>query len=299
MGGNLGATHRFDNCYNSANIQTAFGADNGLVVYSGMPAEKFLANSDPGADLARAQNALENIRKMRPERLVLISTVDVCPRPIKVYEDTPAGGEDAPAYGKNRFALENWVRAEYPEALIVRLPGLFGQGIKKNFIYDMLTLTPSVLTGERFAALSAGQPLVKESYAADGAGFYRLQPLDAAKKAELRQWFEQNDFNSLRFTDSRSVYQFYDLAMLWEDIQRCLKMNLQLVNLATQPVEAGALYHLLFGKEFVNYTPKGPVHYDMRTRYGRDFGADDDYIADRNGVVAGIARFVGANVGQL
>ena len=299
VGGNLGAAHRFDNCYNSANIQTAFGADNGLVVYSGMPAEKFLANSDPGADLALAQNALENIRKMRPERLVLISTVDVYPRPIKVYEDTPAGSQDAPAYGKNRFALENWVRAEYPEALIVRLPGLFGQGIKKNFIYDMLTLTPSVLTGERFAALSAKQPLVKESYAADGAGFYRLLPMDAAKKAELRQWFEQNDFNSLRFTDSRSVYQFYDLAMLWGDIQRCLKMNLQLVNLATQPVEAGTLYHLLFGKEFVNGTPKGPVHYDMRTRYGRDFGADDDYIADRNGVVAGIARFVGANIGQL
>ena len=299
VGGNLALQHSFDNLYHSSNIQSAFGADNGFVVYSGMPAEKFLANADPAADLAVAQNAMENIRKMKPQQLVLISTVDVYPHPVRVYEDTPAGGEGAPAYGANRSALEGWVHEEYPDALIIRLPGLFGQGLKKNFIYDMLTLTPSALTEDKYRELAEKQPLVQDSYAQDGAGFWRLQPLEPEKKAELREWFADNDFNSLCFTDSRSVYQFYDLAMLWGDIQRCLKLKLHLVNLGTQPVEAGALYHLLFGREFINYTGKGPVHYDMRTRSGREFGADDDYIADRNGVVAGIARFVEAQAGKL
>lgn len=299
VGGNLAACHKFDNLYNSANIKTAFGAQNGLVVYSAMPAEKFLANAEPAADFALAQNAFENIKKMRPEKLVLISTVDVYPRPIKVYEDSPNAKENTPAYGKNRLALEGFVRQEFKDALIIRLPGLFGQGIKKNFIYDMLNPVPSVLTLQKFEELAKTQPMLGESYAKDKANFYRIKPQSPQNKALLRQWFEENSFNSLCFTDSRSVYQFYDLAMLWVDIERCLKQNLKLVNFATPPIEAGALYQLLFGKEFFNHTQKGAVHYDMRTRYGRDFGADDDYIVDRNGLVAGIARFVAANMGKV
>lgn len=292
VGGNLARSHRFDNLYNSKNIGDAFGAENGLVVYSGMPAEKFLANADPAADLARAQNAFENIQKMKPEGLVLISTVDVYPSPVSVYEDTPARGADAPAYGKNRLALEGWVRQAYPQALILRLPGLFGGGIKKNFIYDMLNRTPAMLTGVKYNELANKEPLVRDSYTQDENGFFRLQPLSAEKSDALRAFFEGNDFNSLSFTDSRSVYQFYDLANLWNDIGRCQKAGLTLVNLATQPVEAGALYHFLYGSEFENLTPKGPVRYDMRTRHGRELGGDDHYIADRDEVVAGIARFV-------
>ncbi len=296
VGGNLAAAHSFDNLYHSTNIETAFGANNGLVVYSGMPAEKFTASANPAADFAAAQNAMENIRRMAPQALVLISTVDVYPLPARVYEDTLPQAKNSPTYGKNRYALESWVREEYPEALILRLPGLFGKGLKKNFLYDMLTLTPSVLAGEKYEELAAKEPLVRQSYAEADNGFYRLKPLAPAEKQRLHDWFEQNDFNALRFTDSRSTYQFYNLAWLWRDIQRCRKLGLRLVNLATPPVEAGGLYATLTGREFVNHTEKGPVHYDMRTRYGREFGADDDYIADRNGVVAGIARFMAAGL---
>lgn len=291
VGGNLAAQHHFDHLYNSKNIGESAGADNGLVVYSGMPAEKFLANADPEADFARARQAMDNIRRMNPEKLVLISTVDVYPRPQCVYEDTPMPEEDAPAYGKNRLALEHWVREEYPDALVVRLPGLFGQGLKKNFIYDMLTLTPAALKAEKYHELAGREPLVAESYTPGDNDFYRLAPLDATKTMKLRTFFETNDFNSLCFTDSRSVFQFYNLANLWEDIGRCLKAGLRLVNLATQPVEAGALYQFLFGTEFENYLPGGPVVYDMRTRYGRDLGGLDDYVADRAEVLAGIAKF--------
>ncbi len=289
VGKNLTAAHSFDALYNSASIAESYEADNGLVVYSGMYSEKFLANADPKADLDRARGAFENMQKMRPERLVLISTVDVYPRPQGVYEDSPAGGEGAPAYGANRLALENWVHETFPEALVVRLPGLFGKGLKKNFIYDMLTVIPMMLREEKYTELCKKEALVAECYQKDDAGFYRLQA-EGKKKTALRDFFEENDFNAVSFTDSRSVYQFYNLANLWADIERALEKNLRVLNLATQPVEAGALYEILFGREFVNHLDAPPVCYDMRTRHGRSFGGLDDYVADRVEVVSGIGK---------
>ncbi len=291
VGGNLAAQHRFDNLYNSKNIADAFGADNGLVVYSGMPSEKFLANADPARDLAAAENAMENMRKMKPEQLVLISTVDVYPKPRGVFEDTDVDAANAPAYGKNRLALEGWVREEYPDALVVRLPGLFGPGLKKNFIFDLLHAAPSMLTEEAYRRESAKEPLVAESYVPDRPGFYRLAA-ERAKRQQLEDYFRANDFNALHFTDSRAVFQFYNLANLWHDLERCMRKGMRTVNFATEPVEAGALYHFLTGEEFENHLDRPPARYDMKTRYGREFGGLDDYIEDRTSVVGGIAKFV-------
>lgn len=297
VGGNLARSHTFDAMYNSSNIQQAFGQENGLVIYSGMPAEKFLAAANPAADKAVAENALANIQKMQPERLVLISTVDVYPCPQKVYEDTEPGNEQATAYGANRLYLEQQVRALYPEALIVRLPGLYGKGLKKNFIYDMFTLVPPMLRAEKYAQLVAKQPLVQACYQQDADGFYRLQQgLPAATAQQLKAFFSENDFNSLAFTDSRSVFQFYDLSRLWHDLTVCLKAGLQTINMATAPLRAGDIYYSLFGREFVNHLNKRPLEYDMRTHYGRNLGGSDDYVADANEVLAGIARLATAGL---
>lgn len=291
VGGNLLSAHSFTNCYNSKNIADSFGANNGLVVYSGMASQKYLANADPAADLALARQALENMRAMKPEQLVLISTVDVYPSPFAVYEDSPAGGESAPAYGANRLQLEQWVREEYPNTLIVRLPGLFGAGLKKNFIYDMLTITPAALTAEKYESLCLENPLVGQCYQPGASGFYNLKKLHYAQAAELKAFFQNNAFNALSFTDSRSVFQFYNLARLWKDIEACLKAGLLLVNLAVEPVEAGELYQAVFGAPFVNHTAKGPVSYDMRTRFSGLLGGQDGYLAGKEQVVAEITGF--------
>lgn len=298
VGSNLAASHKFDNLYNSANIQKSFGRHNGLVVYAGMPSEKFLANSNPQADYAIAQQAMQNIDSMKPDKLVLISTVDVYPDPQGVFEDTRIQNREAPAYGKNRLALENWVRREYPRALIVRLPGLYGKGLKKNFIYDMFTITPSALTPVKYEELAGKESLIARSYQEDGKGFYRLRPgLTLLQGLALKEYFAGNDFNALSFTDSRSVFQFYNLARLWHDIVVCLNEGMTLVNLATEPVQAAQLYQKLFHKKFENIRPGSPAQYDMRTRFGRTLGDLDNYLEDADRVIESIAEFARCNFG--
>lgn len=292
VGGNLAASHPFDGLYNSKNIHQSFGQNNGLVVYSGMPSEKFLANKDPEADLAVAHTAFQNIQRMRPEKLVLISTVDVYQNPRGVDEDTPAGGDGTGAYGANRCQLETWVREAYPKALIVRLPGLFGRGIKKNFIYDMITITPAALTPEKYGELAKETPLVAESYVPGAGGFYRLVPLDAQRAAALRSFYKDSAFNALCFTDGRSRFQFYNLAHLWGHIQACLAAGFTLVNLATAPLEAATLYRHIYGKPFANKLQKPPANYNMRTKHAPLLGGAGGYLASEEQLLCDIAAFV-------
>ena len=75
---------------------------------------------------------------MRAERFVLISTVDVFPRPIEVDEGSAIDVSQAHPYGKHRLELEDFVRSRFEESLVARLPGLFGPGLKKNVLFDFL-----------------------------------------------------------------------------------------------------------------------------------------------------------------
>src|SRR5690606_4346903 len=58
--------------------------------------------------------------------------------PIDVDEDSPISLESCHPYGRNRLRLELAVRDRFPDVTILRLPGLFGQGLKKNIIFDLM-----------------------------------------------------------------------------------------------------------------------------------------------------------------
>ena len=77
VGSNIIKNFKFDNLYNSKNIDEAFGTNPDLLVYSGVRAEKFLANNEPKKDLEIIKNAFNNIKKINPKHVVLISTIDV------------------------------------------------------------------------------------------------------------------------------------------------------------------------------------------------------------------------------
>lgn len=263
VGGNLAAAGEFAGLYNSKNIEEAFGMRPDILYYAAVPAEKFTANKFPAEDEKIIRNAQENIRKIAPEKVVLISTVDVYAGSFPVTEKDAALGNDA--YGKNRRQLELFVEETFPDHLIVRLPGLFGKGIKKNFIYDYIHYIPSLLNEQKFTELSAQKKELMEYYRLNEKGFYACRAEEKEERAFLRTIFEEVGFSALNFTDSRAVYQFYDLSDLYHDIERAMDQGISLLNIATEPVLSSEVYRYLTGNEFVNELPGTPVSYDMRT----------------------------------
>ena len=215
-------------------------------------------------------NAQENIRKIAPEKVVLISTVDVYEGTFPVTEKDAASGNGA--YGKHRRMLETFVEETFKDHLIVRLPGLFGKGIKKNFIYDYIHYIPSLLNEQKFTELSAQKKELMEYYKINEKGFYACRAEGKEDKALLRKIFEEVGFSALNFTDSRAVYQFYDLSDLYGDIERAMNAGISLLNIATEPVKSSEVYFYLTGKEFVNELPGTPVDYDMRTVHFEKMG---------------------------
>jgi nucleoside-diphosphate-sugar epimerase len=138
VGSNLLRQARFDGLFNSKTIEQIAGQSFGLLVISGMPAAKWMANADPAGDRATLDRLWSALRQARAETVVVISTVDVYPLPIDVDESTPIDPAAQQPYGKHRLMLEQLTAAHFSRVLCVRLPGLFGPGLKKNAVYDLL-----------------------------------------------------------------------------------------------------------------------------------------------------------------
>ena len=295
VGGNLLAKHTFAAECHSSDITAQYGTRPDLCVYAGVPAAMFLANADPEADLAVMRAARENIRQIAPKRLVLISSIAVLADSRGVYEDSPAQDtEGLPAYGKNRLQLERWVREDFPDALIVRLPALYGAGIRKNFLFDLHTITPAMLRPEKYSELAAKSPLVKSAYTLADNGFYKLNgKADPADPAALRTFFAANDFNALAFTDARSRYQFYNLGRLWSDMEAARAADVKLLHLCTPPVSAAEVYTAVTGKaDWHNELPKPPFDYDLRSRHAALLGGSGDYLCTKQQELDDITRFM-------
>lgn len=292
VGGNLLAKHTFAAECHSSDITAQYGTRPDLCIYAGVPAAMFLANADPEADLAVMRAARENIRQIAPKRLVLISSIAVLADSRGVYEDSPAQDtEGLPAYGKNRLQLERWVREDFPDALIVRLPALYGAGIRKNFLFDLHTITPAMLRPEKYSELAAKSPLVKSAYTLEDNGFYKLN--GTADPVALRAFFAANDFNALAFTDARSRYQFYNLGRLWSDMEAARAADVKLLHLCTPPVSAAEVYTAVTGKtDWHNELPKPPFDYDLRSRHAALLGGSGDYLCTKQQELDDITRFM-------
>ncbi len=276
--------------YNSKNIEEAFGTNPDLLIYAGLRAEKYLANNAPEKDMDLIRQAEDNITKINPKRLVLISTIDVFKVPKGVDENSPIDIENLHPYGYNRYQLELWVRENYPDALIIRLPGLFGRNIKKNFIYDFINVIPFMLKEEKFRELAERDADLEKYYQRQDNGFYKVQVVESQKEL-LKEKFKKLGFSALNFTDSRSVYQFYNLERLWADIKLALEAGILLWHPATEPVSAGELYKYLTGKEFVNELGGIPADYDYKTIHAEIFGGVDGYICTKEKMMDEIKTF--------
>jgi nucleoside-diphosphate-sugar epimerase len=137
IGGAIQRARSFDARYRSTDIDTIRGCYFDTVVCCGAPAEKWRANSDPKEDHARLATLMDALSEVDVDRFVLISTIDVYPQPSGVDEETMFDASAGQPYGRHRFELEEFCRARF-DTTVVRLPGLYGHGLKKNAIFDLL-----------------------------------------------------------------------------------------------------------------------------------------------------------------
>lgn len=301
VGSNLYEKGEFDAVFNSKNIEEAYGTNPEILYYAGVRAEKFLANKFPDKDMESIESAMDNITKINPSKLVLISTIDVYPDPANVDEDSIIDEKLLQPYGANRLKLEQWVKSNFKDCLIVRLPGLFGKNIKKNFIYDFIHIMPAMLTGDKFEELQdKAEKLklsLKEDYILQDNGFFKYIAKDNEEERKntekrLREIFSKIGFSALNFTDSRGVFQFYDLSMLYDHIENALKHNISVLNIATEPVSVGEIYEKLTGKLFINEIAKVVPYYNYKSKYADLLDGEDGYLCNKEQVICQIEKFV-------
>lgn len=128
----------FESLFRSTNIHDIEGKSFDIVACAGAPAQKWIANREPEADRKKIEGLIARLKTVKCNTFILISTVDVFNKPVLVDEGTPVDEDGLHAYGLNRRLLEKFIEAQFPNHLIVRLPGLVGPSLRKNVIFDFL-----------------------------------------------------------------------------------------------------------------------------------------------------------------
>lgn len=238
VGSNLVRQQHFDALFNSTSIGEIDGRHFTDVVCAGVGAVKWWANQNSDEDRARIEGLMAHLDTITADNFTLISTIDVYGTPIGVTEADQPALEGLHAYGANRAMLENWVSDRFRNHQIVRLPALFGAGLKKNAIYDLM-----------------------------------------------------HD-NRLQVINGASVFQWYPLERLGEDLELVRERHLGVVNLATEPLSMEEIRARFFPSSQIGAEAAPVARYDMRTIHEAEFGGENGYILDREGVLAALDRFI-------
>lgn len=136
VGSNLASRHPFDAVYNTANIHEIEGETFDLVVTAGNRADSHRINREGDADRAEVDALADRLSRVQTTKLVLVSTVCVYPGGTGPTESTPTSETGLTPYGANRLHQERRLTAEH-DTLVVRLPQLYGDGLKKGIVYDL------------------------------------------------------------------------------------------------------------------------------------------------------------------
>ena len=75
-------------------------------------------------------------------------------------EDYISNVNNLHTYGKNRFLLEKWVEQNVKDYHIVRLPAIYGNNLKKNYIYDLISPVPKFLEIEDYINVEKEFPTI-------------------------------------------------------------------------------------------------------------------------------------------
>ncbi len=299
VGGALSAQHDFAAAFNSRTIDAARGGTFNTVVSAAAPGSMFEANRFPERDRARIDSLIDHLSTLKAETFVLISTIAVLANAGLQADETADRFETEKAYGRHRRALEVFCADHFRRCLIVRAPALFGAGLKKNFLFDILNPTPSMLNAARLAELQAALPAALSQ---DLARFYVWDPaldlfvldrpaFDASgERRACEAAIIKAGMPAATFTNPASTFQYYGVSQLWADIGRGQARGLEVLHLAPAPLQAGAVFTALTGQ--APPPSPAPVHHeDMRTLHADLWGRTGSYISDPPEILAALKRF--------
>jgi hypothetical protein len=300
VGGALARQRQFDCAYNSKSIGEIENQRFDVVICAGAPATMWEANARPEADAANISRLYESLRLAEIKRLVLISTVAVFDDVSAGYTESSATFEDAKAYGRNRRQLELLAMNAF-DCHVVRLPALFGPGLKKNFIFDLMNPVPSFVESRKFDELRREFPpedrnLLARAFSFDGdlnmwrfsRASFRPETLEGN---QLEAAFRRVGFISPTFTNSESRHQFYNIKRLADDIDRCIEIGIRALNICSTPLRAADIHQEVLGKPFENHAP-ARVDQDVRSEFAALFGGLGDYLYTGDQVLSEIRTFV-------
>lgn len=302
VGGHLLRQHSFAGSFNSRTVDDALGQEFDTVVCAAAPGSMFEANRFPDQDREKIDDLIEKLSRISARQFVLISSIAVLER-FDGGDDEGTGAFQANlAYGRNRRLLEVFCADHFKQCLVVRLPALFGAGLKKNFLFDILNPMPSMLVEARFDDLSGRLP---QALRAPLPGIYRHDPklgllvIDRAAldASGLRGAYDaavtELGLSAVQFTNPETRFQYYDMTRLWSDIGIALRAGLAVVHLAPEAVAAKDVFRTLTGREMP--PTEARLHQeDMRTRHAALWGREGPYIAGADDVLARLATFFAA-----
>jgi hypothetical protein len=293
VGSNLTQQHQFEGLYNSKNIPESYGTQPELLVFAGVGGNLSVANANPEVDRRNCEQALDTIRRIQPQKLVLISTISVYPEfsgdeNSKLRPNTVWG-----PYGNHRVQLEKETARIVPDCYIIRLGPCFGTGLRKNFLYDLTHPIPTSLTSPAYQEQLSLFPQIEPYYQLDQPSHnYQLKiPLSAAAAEHLAQTL---GWDATRLTDSRTRLQFYPLDFLMQHIKFVLRESVPVINLVAEPLSAQEIYQAIRGSDFENIIKTNPNQSDYRSIYAHLLGSDSDYTFSKSRIMEIIKQFLGS-----
>ncbi len=299
VGGALLRQAQFAACFNRANIAGIAGERFGKLVCAAAPGSMLEANRAPERDLAQIEALIAQLSGVEAECFVLISTIAVLADFAGGDDEGTQAFQQALAYGRHRRILEAFVEEHFPRHLIVRLPALFGPGLVKNFIFDLMNPVPTMLPADKCAALSdrlspALGPWLRNLYAPDAVtGMLRLDraALNAdRRRAALEDAVTAADASAVQFHHPDTTYQYYPIDRLWQDIGIALEAGLTHLHLVAEPLRAGTIHARLTGRAMPD-TGARLHREDMHTRHADLWGAGGHYQFDADTTLDHLAAF--------
>lgn len=250
VGSNLLQFYKFDYFYNSKNFVDAKNKSFDTIFFCGVPAVKWYSNKYPDEDNKVIDELKSIIDTISVNKIILISTIDVYDNvENQLDEDSNINFNENHTYGKNRFLFEEYIKNRYENYYIIRLPALFGKGLKKNIIYDLIN---------------------------------------------------NNNVNDIPLN---SMFQWYYLDWLKNDIDIILKNNIRICNFFTKPIHTNKIIELFKDIYQIDYKFKIEYlgnnsqmrKYDTCTKYSNLFNNKDGsikYIRNENDVLNSLTEYL-------